>query len=72
MVKKMVERGVPPPASLTADKAVQMKDGELFHIITFGQRNMPSLESQLSREDRWKVILHLRSLQQKAAGEKRP
>jgi mono/diheme cytochrome c family protein len=72
MVKQMVGRGVPPPAALTADKAVQMKDGELFHIITFGQRNMPSQESQLSREDRWKVILHVRSLQQKAAGEKRP
>jgi mono/diheme cytochrome c family protein len=74
MVKPMVERGISPPASLTADKAKQMKDGELFHILTYGQRNMPSQEAQLSREDRWKVILHLRWLQQKQkpAGEKRP
>jgi hypothetical protein len=40
-------------------------------VITYGLRNMPSHAAQLTREDRWKVILHVRSLQ-KAAGEKRP
>ena len=68
----MVQRGIPPPASLLTPQAVQRKDGELFHVLTYGQRNMPSQAAQLSREDRWKVILHVRSLQQKAAGEKRP
>jgi hypothetical protein len=68
----LVQRGIPLPASLLADKAVQMKDGQMFHVLTYGQRNMPSHAAQLSREDRWKVILHVRSLQQKAAGEKRP
>ncbi|HKI34330.1 MAG TPA: cytochrome c [Gemmataceae bacterium] len=68
----LVPRGLPPPASLVAEKPVPLKDGEMFHIITYGQRNMPSHAAQLSREDRWKVILHVRSLQQKAAGEKRP
>jgi mono/diheme cytochrome c family protein len=72
MVRQLVQRNVPPPASLLADKAVQMKDGEMFHILTYGQRNMASQAAQLSREDRWKVILHVRSLQQKAAGEQRP
>jgi hypothetical protein len=66
-----VPRGIPLPASLLADKAVQERDGELFYIVTFGQRNMPSHAAQLTREDRWKVILYVRSLQ-KAAGAKRP
>ena len=68
----LVQRGIPLPASLLADKAVQMKDGQMFHVLTYGQRNMPSHAGQLSRDDRWKVIVYVRSLQQKAAGEKRP
>jgi mono/diheme cytochrome c family protein len=68
----LVQRGIPPPASLLSPTTVQRKDGELFHVLTYGQRNMPATEAQLSREDRWKVILYVRSLQQQAAGEKRP
>jgi mono/diheme cytochrome c family protein len=68
----MLQHGIPPSASLLAENAVQMKDGQLFHVLTYGQRNMSSHAAQLSREDRWKVILHVRALQQKAAGEKRP
>jgi mono/diheme cytochrome c family protein len=68
----LVQRGIPPPASLLAEKTVALKDGQLFYVVTYGQRNMPSHAAQLSREDRWKVILYVRSLQQKAAGEKRP
>jgi mono/diheme cytochrome c family protein len=68
----LVSRGIPPPASLLAEATVQRKDGELFHVLTYGQRNMPAHDAQLSREDRWKVILYVRSLQQKAAGGKRP
>jgi mono/diheme cytochrome c family protein len=68
----LVQHGIPLPASLVAEKVVQSKDGEMFHVLTYGQRNMSSHAAQLSREDRWKVILHVRSLQQKAAGGKRP
>jgi len=53
----------PPPASLLADRAVQMKDGQMFHVLTYGQGNMPAFSAQLSREDRWSVILHIRMLQ---------
>jgi hypothetical protein len=35
----------------------------MFHIITYGKGNMPPHAAQISREDRWKVILHIRSLQ---------
>jgi mono/diheme cytochrome c family protein len=63
----MMQRGMPPSASLTGENAVQMKDGQLFHVLTYGQRNMSAHAAQLTREDRWKVILHVRWLQQKAA-----
>ncbi|MCC6421572.1 MAG: DUF3341 domain-containing protein [Gemmataceae bacterium] len=62
-------RGVPPPPSLLADHALQMKDGQLFHVLTYGQGNMASYASQLSREDRWSAILHIRALQQAGKGQ---
>jgi mono/diheme cytochrome c family protein len=58
--------GFPPPASLLADRALQpnMKDGQMFHILTYGQGNMPGFAAQLSRDDRWCAILHVRMLQE--------
>lgn len=63
----VVSRGVPPPPSLVTGRAVNLRDGQLFHILTYGQNNMASYASQLSREDRWRVILYVRSLQRSAA-----
>lgn len=59
----VTQGGFPPPASLLADRAVQMKDGQMFHVLTYGQQNMPSFAAQMSRADRWSVILHVRMLQ---------
>src|SRR5579859_8089506 len=59
----VTQGGFPPPASLLADRAVQMKDGQLFHVLTYGQGNMPSFNTQLSRDDRWSTILYIRLLQ---------
>lgn len=59
----VTQRGVPPPPSLLATHAVQLKDGQLFHILTYGQNNMASYASQISRDDRWNVIAYVRSLQ---------
>lgn len=63
----MATRGFPPPPSLFAENAVKMKDGQMFHVLSFGQANMASYASQISREDRWKVILYVRSLQAQEA-----
>ena len=61
------QRGMPPPPTLLAGKALKMKDGHVFHIITYGQGDGPgkmaSYAGQISPEDRWAVILHLRQLQ---------
>jgi mono/diheme cytochrome c family protein len=59
----VAQRGYPMPASLVAPKAVQMADGQMFHVLTYGQNNMPSYAAQVGREDRWRVIAYVRSLQ---------
>jgi mono/diheme cytochrome c family protein len=64
-------RGYPPPPSLLAVNAANLRDGQIFHIITFGKGNMPPHAAQVSREDRWKVILHIRSLQAKSQNPSR-
>lgn len=63
----VTQRGFPPPPSLLADHAMNMKDGQMFHALTFGQNNMPSYASQLSREDRWSAIAYVRGLQAQTA-----
>lgn len=63
----VTQRGFPAPLSLIAPHAVGIKDGQIFHIVTYGQKNMASYAAQISREDRWKVILYVRSLQKQAA-----
>src|SRR5215471_7781412 len=63
----VAQRGYPPPPSLLAEHAQNMKDGQLFHILTYGQNNMPSYASQISRDDRWNVILYVRAMQAAAA-----
>jgi mono/diheme cytochrome c family protein len=63
----VVLRGFPAPPSLYADNARKMKDGQMFHILTYGQKNMPPYAAQLSRENRWNVIAFVRSLQRQSA-----
>jgi mono/diheme cytochrome c family protein len=59
----VTQRGFPPPPSLLAEHALKMKEGQMFHVLTLGQNNMPSYASQLSREDRWNAIAYVRMLQ---------
>jgi mono/diheme cytochrome c family protein len=59
-------RGFPPPPSLLADNARQMKDGRIFHIATYGQGNMPPYAGQVSRPDRWAAVMYVRALQSAA------
>ena len=63
----VAKRGFPPPPPLPAGKSVQMKDGQLFHIPTYGQGSMAPMAAQLSRDRRWDVINFVRSLQKGVA-----
>ena len=59
----VAQRGFPPPPSLLAERALNLPDGQIFHILTYGQGNMPSHASQIAPHDRWSAILYVRSLQ---------
>lgn len=59
----VAQRGFPPPPSLLTGKSKDMKDGQLFHLLTYGQNSMPQFAAQLSPNSRWDVINHLRQLQ---------
>ena len=58
--------GFPPPPPLSAEKSLKMSDGQMFHVLTFGQKNMPGYAAQVAAADRWKAILHVRAMQETA------
>lgn len=64
----VVARGFPPPPSLLASHARDMRDGQIFHVLTYGQQNMPSYASQIDAADRWRAVAYVRQLQ----GSSRP
>jgi mono/diheme cytochrome c family protein len=54
----------PPPPSYSK----QLKDkpaGQIFYSITYGKGLMGSHASQLTKEERWKVVYHVQTLQGK-------
>lgn len=59
--------GFPAPPNLKGEKSMKLAEGQLFHILTFGQKKMPSYASQLTGNDRWSAVAYVRSLQNEAA-----
>lgn len=59
----LVTARFPRPPSLLADHAKGLADGQIFHIITYGQGLMPAHGPQVAQEDRWKIVHYIRSLQ---------
>lgn len=55
----------PKPPDITAPLYHDRKGGYFFHKITFGGAMMPSLGHALSTQERFKIILYIRSLQKK-------
>lgn len=57
----------PPPTNFTdAAHMNTMTDGELFYKIAQGHRPMPSFKKRYSDEQRWQLVLLLRSFAQPA------
>jgi mono/diheme cytochrome c family protein len=54
-------------ANLTLPNYIAMADGTMFHSIEYGKGVMGSYASQLSREQRWKIVKYIRILQGGAA-----
>jgi mono/diheme cytochrome c family protein len=63
----VVERGFPGPPSLISGRAPTMTDSQLFDVIAYGSGAMLPYGAQVAPEDRWKAILHLRTLQNQPA-----
>lgn len=59
----VVFRGFPAPPPLGAERALAMADGQIFHVITFGQQNMPAYGGQIAEEERWLLVHYVRFLQ---------
>ncbi len=47
-------------------------DGRIFHVMTYGQNNMGSYASQLTRKQRWMIVHYIRSLQPKTEATAAP
>lgn len=58
----VIKHGFPGPPSLLRPEVGRMSDAEVFRVLASGQNSMPSYASQMSREDRWKAILFMRTL----------
>ncbi len=52
------------PRSLKSETAIRLRDGEIYHSITLGFGSMGAHGSQISPDDRWKVVLYIRKLQE--------
>jgi mono/diheme cytochrome c family protein len=59
----VVGRGFPAPLSLFAERALKMRDGQVFHVVSYGQGNMPPYAAQISSADRWRVVAYIRAWQ---------
>ncbi|HEX2974567.1 MAG TPA: cytochrome c [Bacteroidales bacterium] len=50
------------PRALAGAGARPLKDGEIYHTITLGFGSMGPYGSQVRPDDRWKIILYIRTL----------
>lgn len=55
--------GAPP--SYTGPVLMALPEGKMFHTLTYGKNLMGSHASQLTVEERWKVIMYVQKLQGK-------
>jgi mono/diheme cytochrome c family protein len=61
--------GFPAPPPLSRGQTQRKTDEQFFQILTNGQNTMPSYASQVSRDDRWKAILFVRTLRRSSEPE---
>lgn len=66
IVPKMTQ---PPPLiakPATGGNPLEFSDGRIFSIITGGQGNMPSYQTELNAQQRWAIVHYVRVLQRAA------
>jgi mono/diheme cytochrome c family protein len=64
--------GHPPPPAYDSKTLKNLSEGKMFHTITYGKNLMGPHASQLSVEERWKVIRYVQTLQGNEADAEEP
>lgn len=60
----VVEKGnFPPPPAYNSPQLKNLSEGKMFHVIQYGKGMMGSHASQLTVEERWKIIRYVQTLQ---------
>jgi len=54
---------MPTVANLHDKRIVELRDGEIFYVITHGRNTMMAYGPNVPTEDRWAIIAYLRALQ---------
>jgi mono/diheme cytochrome c family protein len=57
----LVQREKFPPLPIKFIPGLDLPEGKMFHVVTFGKGLMGSHSSQLNKEERWKIIHYIRS-----------
>jgi mono/diheme cytochrome c family protein len=57
------------PRDISARPTARRPDGEIYHTITLGFGSMMPHGAQIKPEDRWKVVLYVRTLQNAAKAD---
>jgi mono/diheme cytochrome c family protein len=64
------ERYEPSPADLTDPKEMGgVTDGELFYKISEGKKPMPNFKKKLTEQQRWQLVLLIRSFSESGNGK---
>ncbi len=57
------DAGMPVPPPLYSESIrEEWTDGELFHVISVGQGQMPGYKDRITREHRWAIVHYVRAL----------
>ena len=60
------------PRPLSSGNSLDLKDGAIYHSITLGFGSMGAHGSQIRPDDRWKLIMYIRTLQEEAKSRLTP
>ncbi len=61
----------PNPPSFTSKTVRNYPEGRIFHVVTKGSGMMASYASQISPEDRWKLVQYVQTLQHPTEEQKK-
>jgi mono/diheme cytochrome c family protein len=59
---------IPPPPSYKSARVLAFPPGRIFHVVTMGSGKMQSYATQLSYDERWKVVTYVTTVLQALGG----